>query len=663
MARKQRTIKNSGQEEVVEKHEYSDFEKELLSSVINKFRTTSNERDKSLSVFDGLNIKEYIAESVHRVNTNIDERENIEDWQARVHDPFTRNKVFAILGRVVQELPLVSGEPRFDEDFRRAEIVSNLYEFSEEHDDYENFMTEFIWEAVVKGTAIGYEGHDCSEYKIRNLTGSEEKGYKIKEETVKENKLYAQVVPLEEFYPASVGIKNVAEQPYCFWRREMTYSKFLEEYGMYKRSHDIMPHSTTYHGYDNLFYKDWLGTNTEEGNIEVILYYSKSDDEYVILANGVWLNPIVIDEKEEISPLPWKHKMLPFFDVKNELYLTNFFYGKSLPDKLKSLQDVMNVLQNMLLDQSFISIFKPIITAGGFTFEDDFLRPGRQTPIDTGGLPIDQVIKEIDISTPSGWHQFIVEYVRRLGEEASIDSVSQGRAGVGERTTAQEIRVAAEGVISMLGLLSRAVRTSIKRKAELRVKNILDVWTRPESAHIMRIMGDNEAFNTAFSTFEIEDIVLSTGERGKRKIEFYKKAEDMPTIDQAQMRGQVARKLSNSPVEILSVPAEYIRNAEVDFKLVPNPKSEQTKSEQKSLTLEFTKVMKSFFPTMVNDSELAAEMCVMFGKDPSKILTDVAFRDEPEQGAQEAQVEQPMSQLPAGNEANNAVRGMRSAEI
>jgi hypothetical protein len=662
MARKQRKVKDL-YEEKVEKHEYSDFEKELITKVIGKFRDTSNERDKALSVFDGLTLREYIEESVHRVITNIDEREDIEDWQSRVHDPFTRNKVFAILGRIIQELPIIEIEPRFDEDFRRAQIVNDLYVFSEEHDDYEDFMVEFVWEAVVKGTAIGYEGHDCSEYKIRNLNGNEKKGFSIKEETVKENKLYAQVVPLEEFYPASVGIRNVKEQPYCFWRREMSYSQFLIEYGMYERSHDVLPHSTTYNGYNNLYYKDWFGTTAQEGNVEIISYYNRADDEYVILANGLWLNPIMIDDEEVVSPLPWKHKMIPFFDLKNELYLSNFFYGKSVPDKLRSLQDVMNVLQNMLLDQSFISIFKPLITAGSGTFEDDFLRPGRQTPFDTGGLPIDQAIKEVDISTPTGWHQFILEYVRKLGEEATMDSVSQGRAGVGERTTAQEIRVAAEGVISMLGLLARAVRSAIKRKAELRTKNILDIWTRPESAYITKLMGENKSFNKAFSTFEVSNVTLSSGERGKRKIEFYKKTEDMPTAAQAIARGNTARRLSNSPVEILSVAADYIREAEVDFKLVPNPKAEHTKDAQKSLSLEYVKVMKSFFPNISNDQELAADISEVFGKDPSKYLTDAAFRDEPMAGAQESQMEQPMSPLPSNNAANNAVRGMRSAEI
>ena len=91
-------------------------EKELIERISRLFRQSQNERDASLEYFDGRNLIKYIDDSVRRFVTNIDERDEIEDWQARINAPFTRNKVLAILGKIVDALPMVEFIPRGDED-------------------------------------------------------------------------------------------------------------------------------------------------------------------------------------------------------------------------------------------------------------------------------------------------------------------------------------------------------------------------------------------------------------------------------------------------------------------------------------------------------------------------------------------------------------------
>ncbi len=132
----------------------SDKEIEVISSTFAKFRTCADTRNQNFQYFDGLNLVDYINDSVRRFTTNVDEREDIEDWQARIHDPFTRNKVLAILGKVISVLPIAQFTGRGDEDIRKGTILTNLYEYAEELDDYEELMTHVLLEAIVKGTAI-----------------------------------------------------------------------------------------------------------------------------------------------------------------------------------------------------------------------------------------------------------------------------------------------------------------------------------------------------------------------------------------------------------------------------------------------------------------------------------------------------------------------------
>ena len=499
----------------------SDKEREVLEAVLFKFRISADGRNRHFENFDDDTLLDYIEDSVHRFTTNVDNRADIEDWQARVNTQFTRNKVVAVLGKMVQVLPIAELRGRGDEDMRKGQILSDLYEYSEDVDDYEKLLVKILLEAVTKGTAIAYEGHEKKVQKIRDITGSDD-DITIKESKKRTNRLYGELVRLEDFYPSSVGVSSISEMPYCFWRNVLPYQQFLQDFASYVRAGEVSPYFTVSEDKEmRPDFLDYIGSSIGEGDVEIIRYYNKDVDEYIILANGVWLNPLMNKETMIISPLPFNHKELPFWDIKYELFEGSFFYGKSLPDKLKSIQDVMNILTNMLLDQSFLTIFPPLLTNGFDSIEDDYLRPGRRTPVDTQGLSIKDSFQVLDMGVPGNWHQFILGYMHSLGEEASLDKVSQGVAGEGDRTTAREVGIAAEGVASMLGLFGRLVKTGIKRKASLRTPNIMQFWTDKDSPIIEQVFGEGGKgkISKAFNIFKIDNGVMTYGKRGMKIIE------------------------------------------------------------------------------------------------------------------------------------------------
>lgn len=638
----------------------SDKEKDLVANIFALFRDTADARNRRFDYFDGANLIEYIEDSVHRFITNIYEREGIEDWQAAVNTQFTRAKVLAILGKVMQVLPIAQFTGRGDEDSRKGTILTNLYEYTEELDDYEELMTHSLLEAIVKGTMIGYEDVEYSERKLRDVKGIGDE-ITVSSKTEIETKLFGAIVPLEEFYPSSVSMRKISDMPFCFWRQVIPYKKFLAVWGHYDKSQHVLPKQTFTDGEQTPYFNDYISDDVNEGSVELIRLYDKKNDEYIILANGIWLNPINSDGEEgptqDISPLPWAHKDLPFWDIKFDFFASNFFYGKSLPDRLKSLQDVMNVLNNMLLDQSFLTIFQPILTNGFDSIEDDYLRPGRRTPIDTQGLPINQAIMPLNMSTPSGWHQFILEYTQKIMEEASLDKVSSGTAGAGDRTTAQEVRIAADGVSALLQLFARMVNYGIKRKAMLKAANILQFGMDPKTPMIRRIggEGEDETFNGAFNIFTIDGAVLSGGDRGTKIIEVYSKREDLPTREDVTARALVAREKTGKKFEINALPHSYLRNFRFDVKLVLNPKNESTKEMEKALQLEKVQTYMTFFGDMVDRRELFAQTAEKLGDDPSKMMTEQTL--DPQAAAQG-----PEAGGAQGANANNLVRSARGGE-
>ncbi|MFW9881113.1 MAG: hypothetical protein ACFFG0_49250, partial [Candidatus Thorarchaeota archaeon] len=476
---------------------------------------------------------------------------------------------------------------------------------------------------------------------------------------IKENKLFSQVVKLEDFYPASIAIGNIKNQPRCFWRHVMGFQEFKDSFSMFEKTQYVQPHRKLY-GADEQkpYYEDYISDDINDGEVEVLRRYDRENDQFIIDANGIWLNPIKTKEKDEdVSPLPFNHKELPFFDIRYQQFSSDFFYGKSLPDNLKSMQDVLDVLTNMLLDESFLTIFPPMLTNGFDSIEDDYLRPGRRTPVDTGGLPINQAYMKLDLGTPSGWHQFILEYTRKVMEESSMDKVSAGQAGAGDRTTAQEIRVAAEGVSAMLGLFGRWVKYGVKRKAFLRTKNIAQFWMDASSPMVEQIEGEgaSEDAKKAFNTFKIDSATLSNGKRGQKIIEIYRDKENMPTAEQQKIKSDLYELTNSRKIEYVAVESDYIRNMDFDIKLVPSTKNDVNKDMEKAIQLEKVRVYLSFFGDMVDREELLAKTAEIMGDEPSKIISKNILIPNNENNKM---LDKGAQTEPQGNNAQNAVNGM-----
>jgi len=663
MSKVKKVLKEFVPKELEYDYEPTDVERVVINDVFARFTNAESVRNASYQYLDGRNIITYINDSVRRFTTNIDERDYIEDWQARVHVQTTRSKTLAILGKLVSVLPIAEFKGRGEEDVRKGVLITNLYEYAEEVDDYEEFMTFMLLEAIVKGTAIGYEGSEVKTRKIRNVKGVND-DITIQEVKEKKTTLPGKIIPLEDFYPSSVGVRKIKDMPFCFWRSEISYEEFIQNWSMYKRHTLVCPHSSQFNSEEKQpFYRDYISNLTNDGNVEILRYYDRENDQYVIMANGIWLNPLKDKEGEFIvSPLPFNHKELPFWDIKFDFFGADFFYGKSLPDRLKSMQDVLNVLTNMSLDQSFLTIFPPILTAGFDDIEDDYLRPGRRIPVDTGVLPLNQSFMKLDPGTPSGWHQFILNYTRDLMEEASVDKVQQGMAGGGDRTTAREIGVAAEGVSAVLGLFGRMVNSGLKRKAYLKGANILQFWTDPNNPMIVKLGGTTgkEDLKKAFNTIQIDNTVLTDGQRGLKIIEFYKDKKSIPNKTEIKVRSKLAKLERNKEVEIFAVPPEYLRDYLYDITMVMNPKSAGSKDLDKAMQLEKVRVYLSFFPELVDKVELAAQTAEKMGDDPTKILKPDVLNPQPMEENNE--LDSGISQQPTENVANNMIRSARGGE-
>jgi len=595
-------------------------EQEVVGRIFARFREIADARDLPFNYFDGRNLIDYIDDSVRSFTTNIDERNEIEDWQARVHDPFTRNKVIAILGKVAQAIPQPEFMAENPEDIERERILSDLVDFAERIDDTDELMFYAMLEAAVKGTVIGYEGFEQETRVVKDVVSYDSADeIKVKPGKVITRKIVGFIVPLDEFYPAHVGTKKIKDMPDCAWRSIIKHSQFIKDYSKYNRAQFVQPYQPNFTGDQKVpFYQDYITTDIQEGNVEIIRYYNQVTDEFIIIANGIWLNPLMNGGNEQIMPIPFNHKTLPFWSAIYEP-LGDFFYGKSLPDKLKAMQDVTDSLYNMLLDQSFLAVFPPILTSGQDGIEDDFLRPGRRISVDDP-----QNYRELNISTPDAFYQFILNWTKSKMEETSVDSVQSGQAGSGDRVTATEIQQAAKATISIIGLFSRFVKWGVRDRIRLRAKNILQFYRFPTLERVLGEGGTKE-YKKVFNTFRINDTILTSGKHGIKVIEMFNKREEMPTKEEQKMRSSITKAKTGRKVEFIAVDPDYIRDFEFDLKLVVRPKPEQSKALDKALLLEKAKIYLEFMPELIDKQELAVQIARAFGDKPDNIIKEEVF--------------------------------------
>lgn len=610
------------EEEMSTPYSYSEKEKAVLADIVDKFRVCSDARNLNFEYFDDRNIIDYINDSVVRTVTNLFEREYIEDWQARGFSPFTRNKVIAVLGKVAAMMPKGEIIPVGDEDFRRAQLLGDLVDHANRIDDDDELMFFALLEAMTKGTAVLYEGYEEKERKIRDIKEyNDGTSIKLVEGKKITRKLKGSIVQLEDFYPSSVRIRKIKEMPYCFWRSELPFSEFRMKFSQYKKASDVQPFTnSTTKDEERPFYADHIGSfELQEGNVEVLRYYNQDTDEFVIIANGIWLNPL--GENEDVMPIPFIHKTLPFCSFIYEPLGSDFFYGKSLPDKLKTPQDIFNVLYNMMLDQSFLTTFPPILVDGMDDIEDDFLRPGRRIPVTDASK-----YRELKLTPPSSFHQFILEYTKSTLEESSIDKVNQGVAGVGERTTATEIQRAASAVSDMLGLFNQFVKWGLRDKYRLRSKNALQFYKMPMVEGVLGETGPMD-MKKAFNTITIDNTTLTNGKRGTKIIELYGDRGNMPTGAELSAQAMLAEKEMGKNIEKLAVSKDYIRDFEYDIMFTANQSAEESKALKKAQFIEFSAFSLQAFPELVDKEALYAEATAIFGYRPDKFMR----KQEPQQ--------------------------------
>lgn len=278
--------------------------------------------------------------------------------------PFVRKEVKDFMGKLVS----LNIKPRFsgdDLDVFGVKVLQSIYDKWRMHS---NDKVEKFWEllyGIVNGTMCKFIGYNDAEVKRRFMRGynSKTREYNIEEKKVPFwDDVWGEIVPIEDIYLSKVEERNIRKQGRLIWKNQMAWKDFRREFKTYDNAEFVYPGNRL--SDDSLYFKLLGGSGvTTADKVEVLKSYDELKDELIITANGVWLNPIGKTGKEEVSPMPFNHKLLPFAWSILDPIDEKLAYGMPMPYANKDPHKLLNTSFTMLMERELRSIDPPVLTS------------------------------------------------------------------------------------------------------------------------------------------------------------------------------------------------------------------------------------------------------------------------------------------------------------
>lgn len=411
-------------------------------------------------------------------------------WRSRAIRPVVRNKCMGIAAHATARLifpKVFAYNEQSEEQVDAAEVMEDLMEWSGDVSNYPFVALMRVITALSSPASIGY-----TEYgEVHRMVKTEKDEYgnwvekKIRDESYP--CFMDEVVPVNQLYIQNFYEPDIQRQGWLIWRKVYAYSEAQIKYnGVYENFKHVRPGvQTVYDDANRTFYYVY-DPNMRSEDVEEITYWNKNLDLKIIMVNRVMLT-------EHDNPNPRQDKLYPFDKFGYEPINNRFFYYKSLAFKLQHDAEIVNTLYQMVIDGTYLSIFKPMVNVGGEIIASDVIVPGSVTTLSDPNADLRAINVGSDLK--AGLETLAV--VEKSINESSQEPFQQGQeTGQPGGTTAYEISRLEANANTVLGLFLQMISKHVKDFGKLRLGDIVQYLTMPE---VVDITGEPElSYKTFF---------------------------------------------------------------------------------------------------------------------------------------------------------------------
>jgi hypothetical protein len=593
---------------------------ELIKRIYNEFSLMRDVTNKPYKYFNNRTLTQFIDDSEKRFNSYVPSRssQGKEKWQANFFHPITKNKTMAILASVALDIPpirITATNEKNEVNMKVASIVSDLVKASYNNEDKEEQNFFEVLDGAIKGTVISYDGYLKTKVKRKEITSFDiitgEVQYEEKEITIDEG-CKDFIVPLENIFVKSAFIRKIQNQPAIIWAQYMDESDFSYEFSNYakfkyvKVGADLIEKDVQ----KRFFYEDW-NTRTKERPIEVIRYYNKINDEYIIIANGILMlsAPMLLGQKR---------KYYPFSKGGYSPFASDFFWMNSLPNCLMGEQDIINAFYNMVSDKTFKGLVTNLLI--GNTNKDDFDLMDENITLDSKIYVQDiNQVKEMPNSGVTSSEFNMIKLISAGLDLSSVDAAQQGVQGNG--VTAREVIIANENARKLKGIFFLFITSMWLQKIKLRTLNVLINST---SSKMEAIIGSDKA--KQFRKFIVEGTELSDGTKGNKGVIIANDKKDLPTQSEIDQNVEEYKKINpDTNYEEIAVTSAYLNDWEYKIKIVSEDLYQKDSSYSVSKNEDKIKTILAAFPEYFkkNQEKLFKDTLISNGEDVDEYDLDL----------------------------------------
>jgi hypothetical protein len=429
--------------------------------------------------------------------------------------------------------------------------------------DFEYFKAKYS--AAIRGTAFLKNYYRVDKREVYDPTGVNDDGtlkYTKKEITDFDDD-YTGFLPAEYVFvdEAADHIDNARD----LVEREILHEdEFRRVYGLKADFFDVDKVECGGDTGTKQFFK--LAHDMEEEDVEVLHYYNRACDEYLVLANNV----VIRD-----GYLPYKHKELPFAIVYHYM-VPGFLWGMGIPKVIWQLSEERRSLRNQNLDRQKLQLNKQFIVDDSTSLDEEelFSQPGGMIEVNANGKPVNQVIVPLEYGdVPASYfrtEEVLLEDIRRAhGIDDRIQGVNVGG-------TATEAAILKESSQKRINLLARLVEMdTMIRIGRLKWSNIQFFYPAPR---VERIVEENdEREKKVYKNIKVKgkQFEIVKDEEGKKSLRFNEINGDssfkLDSTMAKYMQGDFDITINAEAHSVISKPIQQAKITEMFTLLLSNP--------------------------------------------------------------------------------------------
>lgn len=559
-------------------------------------------------------------------------------WRSRAIRPVVRNKCMSIAAHATARLifPKVFA---FNEDSEEqqdaAQVMEDLMEWSGDISNYPFTALMRVITAMSSPASIGYT--EYGEVTRLVKTHKDEQGNWVEERIIDEAYpcFTDAVVPVTQLYIENVYEPDIQKQGFIIWRKVYSFSEAQAKYnGEYDNFKYVRPGVQTIYDDANRQFYYVYDPNMRQEDVEEIIYWNKNLDLKIIKVNGVMLT--LSD-----NPNPRRDKLYPFDKFGYEPINSRFFYYKSLAFKLQHDADIVNTLYQMVIDGTYLSIFKPMVNVGGEIIASDVIVPGAVTTLSDPNADLRAINVGSDLKAGLETLAVVEKSINESSQEPLQGGQDSNQPG---GTTAYEISRLEANANTVLGLFLQMIAKHVRDFGKLRLGDILQYLTIPE---VLQIEDDPEL---VYKTF----FVNGKGANQNKKIEFdLDMPDEMTKEEYMQASYDLLQQEQDKKMEISKVNPGLFRDLKYKVTISPDVMNPRSSDLERAFALEDFDRMVAAPPGMFDPEETAKLLLgsnPITAKDVDKYLVKQPSPEQQAQ-AQQQQIQQPPQGLKpaAGN--------------